>query len=126
MPIGQSAVVTARAPTTDERAFVDAVLSHPFDGVEALRDQWAHALVEPSCECGCGSIGFVFDRDFQPTRSAARNPLPVEADVLGADGEVVGGVIVLVRDGVLDDIDVHAFGEMPLPFPAMASVRLRA
>lgn len=105
---------------------MDAVLSHSFDGGEALRDQWAHALVEPSCECGCGSIGFVFDGDFQPIRSSARNPLPVEADVLDARGEVVGGVIVLVREGVLDDIDVHAFGEKPLPFPSMASLRLRA
>lgn len=118
--------MTARPPTTDERAFVDAVLGHSFDGVEALRDQWAHALVEPSCECGCGSIGFVFNADFQPTPSPAPNPLPVEGDVLDADGGVVGGIIVLVREGVLDDIDVHAFGEMPLPFPPMRSVRLHA
>lgn len=115
-----------RPPTTDERAFLDAVLALTFDGVEALRDQWAHASVEPSCECGCGSIGFVFDGDFLPTPSSARNPLPVEADVIDADGEVVGGVIVLLREGVLDDIDVHAFGEGPLPFPPMSSVRLHA
>lgn len=102
------------------------MLSRSFDGVEALRDQWAHASVEPSCECGRGSIGFVFDGDFLPAPSSARTPLPVEADVIDADGEVVGGVIVLVREGVLDDIDVHSFGERPLPFPPMTSVRLRA
>ncbi len=119
-------LVTARAPTTDEREFIEAVLSRSFDGVEALRDQWPRAQVEPSCDCGCGSIGFVFDADFEPPRSSARNPLPVEADVLDADGAVVGGVIVLVRDGVLADVDVHAFGERPLPFPRMTSVRLRA
>jgi hypothetical protein len=102
------------------------VLGHSFDGVEALRDQWAHALVEPSCECGCGSIGFVFADDFQPTPSSARNPLPVEAEIIDADGHVVGGVIVLVRNGLLDDVDVHAFGEMPLPFPSMTAVRLHA
>lgn len=115
-----------RQPTANERAFLDAVLSYSFDGVEALRDQWAHAQVEPSCECGCGSIGFVFDPDFEPTRSPAKSPLPIEADVLDANGDVVGGVIVLIRDGILDDVDVHAFGDRPLSFPPIALVRLRS
>jgi hypothetical protein len=90
---------------------------HSLDGVEALRDQCAHARVERSCDCGCGSIGFVFDADFQPTPSSASNPLPVEGDVVDSDGGVVGGVIVLVRGGLLDDVDVHAYGEEPLPVP---------
>ena len=100
------------------------MLSHSFDGVEALRDQWAHASLEPSCECGCGSIGFVFDGDFLPAPSSARNPLPVEADVIDADGEVVGGVIVLLREGVLDDIDVHSFGGTEIVIHAMRMRRL--
>ena len=109
----------------DERAFLDSVLSYSFDGVEALRSQWEHALVEPSCVCGCGSIGFVFDAEFQAAPSTASNPLPVEGEIVDASGEVVGGIIVLIRDGLLDDVDVHAFGQRPLPFPALASVRWR-
>jgi hypothetical protein len=117
--------VTARPPTSDERAFLDAVLSHSFDGVEALRDQWDHASVESSCDCGCGSIGFVFDADFHATPSVARNPLPVEGEIVDASGEAVGGIIVLVRVGVLDDIDVHSFDNEPLPFPVPESIRWR-
>jgi hypothetical protein len=103
---------------------MDAVLGHTFDGVEALRDQWTHALVESSCECGCGSLGFVFDPESGLKASVAPNPLPVKGDVLDVDGEVLGGIVVLVRDGMLDDIDVHSYGEKPLPFPPIASVRL--
>jgi hypothetical protein len=117
--------MTPRAPTTDERAFLEAVLAHSFDGVEALRDQWGHASVEPSCECGCGSIGFVFDAEFRPRRSTAPNPLPIEGDIVDADGALVGGIIVLVREGVLDDVDVHSYVEHPLSFPPMSLIRLR-
>lgn len=118
--------MTARPPTDDERAFLDAVLSHSFEGVEALRTQWAHSLVEPSCDCDCGSIGFVFDADFDATPSTARNPLPIEGEILNASGEAVGAIIVLVRNGVLDDVDVHAFGEQPLAFPGPATIRWRS
>ena len=33
---------------------------------------------------------------------------------------------MLLRDGLLDDVDVHAFGERPLPLPARAAVRWNA
>lgn len=122
----QSALVASRLPSDDERAFIDTVLGHTFEGAEALRTQWAHALVESSCDCGCGSIRFVFDADFAPVASTAGNPLPVEAEILDASGDAVGGIIVLVSDGVLDDVDVHAFGSGPLAFPTMATIRWRS
>jgi hypothetical protein len=121
--IGHSALVTARPPTADERAFLDTVLRHSFDGVEALRSQWEHALVEPSCQCGCGSIGFVFNDLIEVMPSTAPSPLPVEGEILDTNGEAVGGIIVLVRDGVLDDVDVHAFGDRPLAFPEIGTIR---
>lgn len=120
---GHYVLVTARAPTADERSFLDALLAHEFDGVEPLRIQRAHSLVEPSCHCGCGSIGFIFEADFVPSPSTAVNPLPVEGEVIDSHGGVVGGIIVLVRDGLLDDVDVHAYGDEALPFPSPASIR---
>jgi hypothetical protein len=117
--------VSRRPPTNNERAFLDTLLSHQFEGVEALRSQWRHTHVESSCDCGCGSIGFVFEPDFEPTRSTASSPLPVEGEVVDADGDVVGGIIVLVRDGLLDDVDVHAYGQAPMAFPAPGSIRWR-
>jgi hypothetical protein len=119
--------VTARPPTHDEREVIDAVLAHDFEGADALRHQWAHALVEPSCKCGCGSIGFVFDGTVpQERRSVAPSPLPTDGDVLGEDGELIGGLLVLVRDGVLYDVDVYSFTDGPILFPPLARVRWRA
>jgi hypothetical protein len=117
--------VEARPATETERKLLDGLLGHSFEGVEALRRQWKHALVRRSCSCGCGSIGFVFDDRSQLEPSTARNPLPVEAEVLDEQGTAVGGVIVLLRDAYLDDVDVHAYGREPLALPTLRAVRWR-
>lgn len=118
--------MTGRPPTEREQRFMDALLGHSFDGVESLRRQWEGALVESSCMCGCGSIGFVFGGSSAVAPGGARHPVPVEADIVDERDEIVGGVLVFVRDGVLDDIDVYSVMEDPQPFPDLASIRWRA
>lgn len=102
---------------------MDALLGQCFDGVESLRRQWERALVESSCECGCGSIAFVFVEPPPCAPDATRHRVPVEAEIVDERDEIVGGVIVFVRDGVLDDVDVYSVVEEPQPFPDLASIR---
>lgn len=45
----------------------------------------AASLVEPNCNCGCGSIRFVFEADFDPIPSTAWSPLLVEAEVIDSN-----------------------------------------
>jgi len=50
------------------------------------------------------------------------SPAPCEGIVLGAAGEVVGGLLLWVRDGLLDWLEVYWYDE-PLPVPALDRVR---
>jgi len=103
------------------------LLGHDFDGAEPLREQWRVAKVTSSCDCGCGSLGFEFGADLRaslPT-SEATSPLPIEGDLVDDGGVIVGGLIVLLRDGWLDDVDVHSYLDGAMPFPAPAAVRWR-
>lgn len=102
--------------TTEERAVLDELLSRDFCGAAELRLQLARAMVEPSCKCGCGSIGFVFSEGSAVPRSAAPNPVPVTVTILADDGSEAGGLVVLLRDGLLRDADVYSFFD-PLPWP---------
>jgi hypothetical protein len=124
----------APRPLTDvEEQLLWSLLAHDVEGGDDLRAQLKHALVESSCECGCGSIGFVpaepieaillakedeIDRDLMPPAT----PLPVVGEVLDDDGSVVGGVLAFVRNGRLVDIEVFSLGD-PLPLPDVAHVR---
>lgn len=120
---GHAVSVATRQPTESERAFLDAVLAHSFDGVEALRQQWTHATVHSSCNCGCGSLGFTFDDQTELEPSPAPSPLPVHVDVVDEDGEIVGGIVVLLRDGFLDDVDVYSVADDPITFPPPEALR---
>jgi hypothetical protein len=115
--------VESRPPTTDESEIIDALLGFAFEGVETLRAQFSLARVHSSCNCGCGSIGFDFADPASLPRAIASNPLPVEAEVLDSEGEVIGGVIVLLRDGLLDDVDVYSASGSPLPMPRLDQLR---
>ena len=86
--------------------------SWPMTSSELNRSaQWAAAAVESSCDCGCGSIGFMFSADARDSLRPppAKSPLPVEAEVINVEGEAIGGVLVLLRDGWLDDVDVYSY-----------------
>lgn len=117
--------MAARQMTTEERAVLTEMLSRDFVGAAELRRQLAIARVESSCMCGCGSIGFVFADDIAVPRSAAANPVPVNVTIVADDGSEVGGLVVLLRDGLLDDADVYSFFD-PLPWPEPACLRWNA
>lgn len=68
-----SGAVEGRPINDLERALVSGVLTSAGDGFEALRAQLPTARVVPGCECGCGTIDFVYDEEaVDLPRSTAR------------------------------------------------------
>jgi hypothetical protein len=95
--------------TEDERALLDALLSHhDFPGVMELREQAQHVLAKRGCQCGCGTIDFVPDAT-PVLRSEAANPAPVEGVVKNADDEEVGGLILFIKDGMLLSLEIYSY-----------------
>jgi hypothetical protein len=108
-----------RSLLPDERAALLAVLDHaPFRGRDELRAQVQAARVASYCGCGCASVGLCVDSSASAAASSA-GPLPNEAQVLGPDGEPVGGVLVFVEDGYLSLLEVYAYEDRISPFPAL-------
>src|SRR5687767_5478014 len=115
-----------RPLSAPERAALEALLGHAdFPGRDALREQLGSTTVVGHCSCGCATVDLAVD-PAAPAAPDARSPIPTDADVLGDDGEPVGGVIVFVDDaGYLSMLEVYAYGEQPIaPFPGPERLRL--
>ena len=57
-------------------------------------------------------------------RSDAESPVPVAGDVLDAEGEPVGGLLLFVGDGLLSSLEVYSEADVdPLPLPRADRVR---
>ena len=101
---------SARRPlTTTERALLDSLLDHDFDGVAELRAQALRATASTSCECGCVTIDLHVPDD-APV-SAAVGPAPVEGTGVEAAGEPIGGVLLFLAEGRLSGLEVHSVDE---------------
>ena len=109
----------ARRPlTTTERALLDALLDHEFDGAAELRAQAGRATASTGCECGCVTIDLHVPDDAPVSSTAAA---PVEGTVVDAAGEPIGEVLLFVEHGRLSGLEVHSLDE-PLPFSASLRV----
>ncbi len=112
-----------RPLTPTEHELLSDLLAQANDEAGTLREQLADARVVSSCTCGCGSIGFV------PTGCSVHRDrpeatlFPIEGDVLDDQGQVVGGLILFVREGRMHDLEVYSFDDEPLPLPDLAHVR---
>lgn len=82
---------------------------------ESLRGQAARATAVLGCSCGCGTIDIVVPAD-APATGLPDGPA-AEANLNDAAGEPVGGVLLFVRDGFLDRLEVYSY-EDPLPMPS--------
>jgi hypothetical protein len=110
--------------STDERSVLEALLAHEFPGVRQLREQALYVLAKRGCECGCGTIDFVPDGTSVP-RSAASSPAPVKGRVRDTDGEEVGGLILFLKDGMLQSLEIYSY-DQPLPLPSLEQVTWQA
>ena len=66
------------------------------------------------CSCGCGTIDLVVPAD-APATGLPDGPA-AEADLNDAAGEPVGGVLLFVRGGFVDRLEVYSYFD-PLPMP---------
>ncbi len=95
-------------------------LAHDVDGAAGLRSQLSvETEVYRSCNCGCPSIGFVnVDEGAEPGVSI----FDVDAEIVDENGVSVGGMMLTIRDGRPNDVDVHSWFD-ELPFPTVDQVR---
>ena len=81
--------------TEQERAILDFILDHEWEGVEQVREMLRGARATATCSCGCGSI----DLSATPSPGKLRSPSPVPAEgVTYVDGQPVN-VLLFIDDG---------------------------
>jgi hypothetical protein len=114
-------LVDLRPLSSTEWEVLTAWLDHGVEGAIALRTQLNSELrVFGSCDCGCGSLGFALA--VADTRGEEVSMFPIDAEIVDGEGRVIGGMVLLVRDGRLHDIDIHTYEEAQA-FPTLVRVR---
>jgi hypothetical protein len=115
----------ARPLSKSERELLELLIPREYPTNNSLLAQLDALLAFPSCDCGCGSIGFEHPGGLRPGSSGLTPQVTGSAypRVVDEDGNDVGGLILFARQGLLDDLEVYAFGEDPLPMPDSHHVR---
>ena len=114
--------MNARAVSREEADLLRAILGADPAG-DAVSSGLAAVRARDGCECGCGSVEFIYE-DPVDEAGPSRAVYPVAAEILDDDDAVVGGVILFVRGDRLDYLDVHSYGDGPLPVPRIDKVRV--
>lgn len=110
-----------RPLTPEERQLLDAFLGRDFPGAAELREQARSVEASQGCPCGCGTISLhPSDASEWPHATVRSNPLSA-GTVVDESGEAVGGLLLFLKDGILDSFEVYSFGD-PLPLPPVELV----
>lgn len=106
-----------RALGEQEAAVLDWVLAQRFMDAERLRAQAASAVATGRCACGCASIHL--DVEHTPGLAARTpSPVPAQPQIVGDDGQPVGGVLLFLQDGWLSYLEAYSY-DQPIPrFPS--------
>lgn len=95
-----------------------------FAGRDALLTQVDAARVDRYCSCGCATVSLTIDPSAQAAGKTYR-PIPNEAHVIDANGEIIGGVIAFVDHGYLSSLEIYSFDGPPItPFPPLDRLEL--
>lgn len=116
-----------RPLTENERAVLRHLLSADVEGVEPLRQQAEVASVEGSWTAGDGpSIDLVVPAS-APAASLADGLVPIEADVVGQNGEYAGELLLWLQDGRLAAIEyAWVTDEPPASLPDVSAITVSA
>jgi hypothetical protein len=108
----------------EESAVIRVLLDHAdFDGRDELLEQVPAARVVGRCGCGCATVELAVDK--APADDAVSYPIPNQATVLDEDGNLIGGVLLFVKDGRLAELVVYSFEDEPIRvFPGADRLRL--
>jgi hypothetical protein len=108
----------------EERTTLLALLHYAdFKGRDALVEQADSARAYSYCACGCATVSLTVDPAAPSARRTYR-PIPNQATVLDADGEIIGGVIVFADDGYLSNLEIYWYEEPISPFPPLERLKL--
>jgi hypothetical protein len=111
------------SPLTErERSLLEALLSQEFAGSRELLAQVAVAEAQSGCDCGCGTISLRVNEARAPAATVTGALAPGEAEVVSAEGDSVGGLIVFVHHGYLSCLEIYTWGE-PAPLPSPERIR---
>jgi hypothetical protein len=106
--------VPPRALAADERRVLTFLLSDPFPGRDELQVQADMARVVGCCSCGCPSLALAVGSSAVPA-APTHADLPVEVRGVNAEGAEYD-LMLWVRDGYLDWIEVVTYGEEVVGF----------
>ena len=90
-------------------------MPHFADGMDCLR-KWRRLVSWATAGVGAPRWICPWSRT-RRLRNPPRALFPNEAQVLGSDGEPVGGVLIFVKDGYLASLEVYAYEDRISPFP---------
>jgi hypothetical protein len=110
-----------RALTENERMALDFLLSADFDGAAQLREQARTAVVTGLCPCGCPTFNVSVDRA-RCAHTEVAEPIPVEAASTGPFDEPPLQLLLFVRKGWLESVELVWYGDQaPQEFPPVQS-----
>jgi hypothetical protein len=101
-----------RSLSSREQALLDPLLAQEFSGVEELRVQ-ARSLRVKGIHNDLSTIVLLKVVDSEAPRAAVAHPVPVETKVRGSDPPQE--VLLFVKDGVLDSIELIDYGSEERP-----------
>jgi hypothetical protein len=91
---------------------------------DALLAQIPHARISSRCGCGCATVYFELGADAMPGPvDPAREPVVAEADIVTADGECPGQILVFVHRGCLSWLEVCSWDEPIATWPPLEQLQ---
>ncbi|MEU3372764.1 hypothetical protein ACFYM2_02010 [Streptomyces sp. NPDC006711] len=118
------------AGTTGDRVpaeaveLLEALLKRDDPVHRALRAQIPHLRVTGHCTCSCATIYLGLDEVLAPAALVTDGPVVAEAEVVDADGQPVGGLLVFAHAGYLSCLEIYTWlDEQITRFPSPGRLR---
>lgn len=103
---------------------LEALLKSDNPVHRVLRAQIPYLRVTGRCACSCASIELGLDETLVHAAPVADSPVVAESEVLDADGQPIGGVLVFAHAGYLSYLETYTWlDEQITQFPSPDRLR---